>query len=440
MAEPTAALTIEDLVLRVAREAGMAYYGADGQEAAMVPIDAHDLDLCRKVVNDGIREFIKSAPPNGWRWMKRLLSVTMTSTEINGTVDSATTTTLVDATLADTYDSDDDLNGYYVYVTAGTGIGSHALITDYDATGTPGEITVAEWLTISGNSGGTTPAASDSFTVTPVETIEGEIHRYPLPENFYGTVDGKITYAANTNHSSIIYWVDEAFIRTRRTVTITTGYPRHAAIVQYEPRAAGAGPTRRFELQFEPKPSSDDTVVFPYTLGFDRVWLEAGDASGGSATTVVDSDLAAIYPDDYFNGWVVKIISGPGKNSTAVVSDYTGSTGTFTVADWLFSDGSANSVDPTSASIYVAQPLINQHPAGYRFDDAIESACLSEAEKIVDELAGRGFVSDWKDDALPDAKKIDARSAPRSVGTMNKSGRGRDYTRERLFNDITFND
>lgn len=441
MGEPTATLTIEDLIIRVAREAGIAYHGLGGQEKAMVPIDPHDLDLVRDIVNDGIRTFIKSAPRNGWRWMKRRLEVAVSSSRVTGTVDSATTTTLVDTSLAETFDIDDDLNDRWIYCTDGTGEGSYAQVTDYDATGTPGTVTVAEWLTIGGNSGGTTPAATDSYAITTIETIEGDIHRYPLPENFYGTVDGRITYVANTNHSPIIDWVDEAFIRERRSVTVITGYPLYAAIVPYEPRASGAGPSRRFEIQFDPQPSGDDTFVFPYSLAFDKIRFEAGSATGGSATTIVDDTLANLYPDDWFNGWVQRVISGTGKNSTAVVTGYTGSTGTFTVADWLFDDGTANSVDPDNTSIYTVQPLRNEHPAGFRFDDAIKSACMAEAETYIDELANRGFFRKWKDIDLPDAKSIDARSAPRSVGTMNKvtGGPRRPIRGGTTWNDVTFN-
>ena len=44
MAEPTGAKTIGDLVKEVAEFMGIAYHGAGGNEAAMVPIDEHDLE------------------------------------------------------------------------------------------------------------------------------------------------------------------------------------------------------------------------------------------------------------------------------------------------------------------------------------------------------------------------------------------------------------
>lgn len=440
MSEPTSALSIEDLILRVAREVGVAYYGSSGQDIAMVPIDVHDLDLCKRIVNDGIRMFIASAPPSGWRWMRRKLSVTMTSTRETGTADSTSSATLVDLTLADTYTSDDDLKDWWIYITSGTGDGSYAQITGYTAL--TGTITVSDWLDSRGNADGTDPVTDDTYAITPVETVDGDIHRYPLPENFGGSADGPITYAADTNHSTIIDWVDESFIRQRRSITTTTGYPRHAAIAPLEPYASGAGPTRRFELLLEPEPTSSDTIVFPYSLYFDTTRFEAGSASGGSTITLVDSSLANLYPDDYFKGWVIRIINGTGKNSNAIVTGYAGTTGTFTVADWLFIDGStsvAGAVDPDNTSIYVTQPVANLHPAGLRFDDIIESACLAKAEMKVDDLAGRGFVGNYRNVDLSEAMRIDAKVAPRSLGSMNKSGRGKRFEGGRIFEDRTFN-
>jgi hypothetical protein len=82
--------------------------------------------------------------------------------------------------------------------------------------------------------------------------------------------------------------------------------------------------------------------------------------------------------------------------------------------------------------------VVNYHPAGMRFDEHIKGACLSEAEKTVDDLAGRGFVQEWKQTHKPDAWQLDQRSAPRTLGTMNKSGDGRGPRRCRTWNDVTY--
>ena len=433
MSEPNSALSVEALVLRIAREIGVADYGTSGQGMAMIPVDPHDLDMCRRIVREGIRMFIASAPVKGWRWMRRIMSVTMTNTRVTGTVDSADATTLVDLTLADAYDTDDDLNDWYIYI---DGSGSYAQVTDYTAA--TGTITVDSWLDARGNIGGTTPVATDGFVLTPVETVGGDTHRYPLDENFGGSADGDITYAANTRHAGIIDWVDESFIRSRRATFVNTGYPLYAATKPLEPYASGAGPMRRFEILFNPNPTSDDTIQFPYSVYFDQIHLEAGTATGGSGTTLVNDDLANLYPDDYFNGWLIKIMDGTGKNSNAIVTDYEGTTGTFTVADWLFIGGTAGAVDPAADSTYVLQPVSNLHPAGMRFDQAIKSACLAQAEEEVDELAGRGFLAKFRQIDLKDAIKIDLRAAPRSLGTSNKSGRGRSTLHRRPQNNVTF--
>ncbi len=434
MSEPTSALSFEDLILRVAREAGISYHGSSGNERAMIPIDEHDLDLCKTIVNDGIRMFIADAPPKGWRWMRRIMSVTLTATRVTGTADANTDAThLVDLTLATTYTTTNDLKDWYAYILTGTGTGSYAKITAYNKT--TGSCTVADWLDAYGNPGGTDPVATDTFAITPVETVGGEIHRYPLAENFGGEVNGQIHYQENTNHSSIIEWCDEAYIRTRRVVTVITGYPVFAAYRPLEFYAGGTGPKRRWELILDRDPVAADTVEFPYTLYFDKLQLEAGDASSVNGTTgLLDTALDNLYPDDYFNGWTIKIISGTGKNSYALVDDYTGGTAQFDVLDWLSISGAAGGTDPAANSVYVVTPPGNLHPAGLRFDEAIKAACLAQAEIEIEDVSA-GFTQKYIKQALQKAYAIDTRSAPRKLGSMNLYER---YIRERTWLDVSY--
>jgi hypothetical protein len=433
MAEPTSALTFEDLILLVAREAGIAYYGASGNEPAMIPVDEHDLDLCVKIVNDAINMFISDAPPKGWRWMRRIMSVTLTATRITGTADSASATTIVDATLADDYDTDDDLNGYWCYILTGTGAGSYAQITDYDATVAPGTVTVADWLDEQGNPGGTDPGVGSTFAITPVETVGGDIARYPLEENFGGTVDGQIKYASDSAHSAQIEWCDESTIRALRAVAVQTGYPSLAAIRPIEPKSGGYGPTRRWELIVDPQPVAADILEFPYTLFFDKLRLVGGVSSGGGVTTLIDSTFAKYYPDDYFIGWKCYIFSGTAKNARAIVTDFTGNTFTITVANWLGIDDSADAgEDPTDStnSAYYLVPRANLHPAGYRFDEAIKSACLAQAEMQIEDVSA-GYAAKYQQKDLPNAWKIDIRSAPRKLYPKGN------IIQERTWTDIT---
>jgi len=340
-----------------------------------------------------------------------------------------------DATLETTYDTDDDLNGYYIYILTGTGQYSYAQITDYTASG--GVITVADWLDQYGNTGGTDPDADSTYAITQYETVGGDISRYPLAEDFGGEVSGKITYSKDSNHSALIDWVDEAQIRTVKQVTELSGYPRRAAYRPLEPAGSTLASTsikRRWELILDPKPSTTDTLEFPYPLYFDDLDLEAGVATGGNTTSL--SDTGRTEGDDYFNGWRIEIIAGTGKGSYAIVTDYTGSTGTFTVADWLTAAGAGGGTDPTTSSVYVVEPANNRHPAGYRFDEAILAACkykLAE-EDTEGTTQEKGFQQKYIEKALPMAYRIDMRGGPRKLGSMNK---GVDLIHERTWTDIT---
>ncbi len=423
MSEPTSALSFYDLILRVAREAGIAYYGSVGNEAAMIPVDVHDIDLCRQIVNDGIRMFIADAPPKGWRWMRRIMSVSLTATRITGTVDAIGTGTIADATLEELLDDDGDpvyvddyFEDWYVYVLTGTGAGSYAQVTDYEED--LGVITVADWLDAQGNPGGTDPAIGDTFAITPIETVGGNITRYPLAENFGGEVDGPIEYEADSTHGTNIEWCDESRIRARQSVDTHIGYPKLAAIRPLEYKSGGFGPKRRFELIVDPQPSAAEVVEFPYTLFFDKLRMVAGLATNGAAAAISNSALAKIYPDDLYDGWKISVISGTGKGATAIVTSYVGADGEFFVDDWLYSDDTAAAVNPASGSAYYAEPRANLHPAGFRFDQAILAACLAQAEIDIEDVAS-GFVQKYMKKALPNAHRIDIRSAPKKLGSMN---------------------
>ncbi len=76
MAESTLALTFEDLIIAVAEFLGLSPYG-DGTGIASIPAasNAHDLDLCKRRVNDGWRRFINSSP--SWNWMSPTFTLTM---------------------------------------------------------------------------------------------------------------------------------------------------------------------------------------------------------------------------------------------------------------------------------------------------------------------------------------------------------------------------
>ena len=75
MTNPTGGLRFDQIVIRVAEYLGVADYGSAGTGAAAVPADTHDLDLCKRLVNDGIRMFISDNPK--WYWMRKIYSLSV---------------------------------------------------------------------------------------------------------------------------------------------------------------------------------------------------------------------------------------------------------------------------------------------------------------------------------------------------------------------------
>ena len=410
MAEPTSVLSYYDLILRTAELAGVAYYGSDGAQRALIPIDdVNTFDKCKRIVNDGIRMFMAGAPPFGWRWKNRIQSVTFGSVETTGECDSAgSSTTLVDSDLEDTYDTDDEINGYYVYDTTQN---IYGIVTGYVAS--TGTITCsAGWLDYDDASSSLTPADEDEYAITDVKTVAGDKARYWLDQDF-GRVAGEITWAKDSSRGHNLTWSHEAEIRTRREVTVNTGYPRLAAVRRYRNQ-------RRWELIVDPSPVATDTILFPYELGFDELRMEGGIGNAGDNVSITDADLADLYPVSYFVGWKITLIDGTGRFSYATVTEYT-TAGKFTVADWLSRDGTAGGKDPGATTAYYVEPVYNKHPAGLLFDDAILSACKAQVEMQYEDVQG-GYVQKFYNKDLLDAQTADARTAPRKLGKLTRGG------------------
>lgn len=427
MSEPTGRLSLYDLLLKVAKAGGVAYYGSAGASKAMVPLDAHDLDKCLGVVNDGVRLFMSSAPLQGWRWQNRLAEITFATVQVEGTVDSGSVITLVDATLHTTYDADDDLVGYYCYDLTKE---IYAVITDYTtATGTViiGTGTANLWHTYDDKYTASVPVVGDHFHITNVKTVCGDKTRYFLPDDFNGDVSGRITYAQSTGHGHLIDWCDESTIRTNQEVTLTTGYPMYAAVRPSPVR-------RKWELVIDPSPTAGDTVVFPYRVGFNKFQTLTGTATGETdATELADTSLANLYPTDYFKGWTAEIIAGTGQNGYAEVQLYD-KAGSFGVTKWLAPDGSSTNTAPATSSIYYVHEGYT-HPAGMSYDQAILSACLCVAEQEFEDLQ-LGYVERFYKVDLPLAYQLDARSAPRKLGVMQPAtGVRRNIM---TWNDVTY--
>jgi len=427
MGIPTTALTLDQLTRKVAEKLAVAGYRSDG--TPYIPVDAFNLEKCVEKVNQGINLFIDGAPKEGWRWMRRMATVTF-APAVTGTATSADATSITDSDLAGTYD-DDYWNGYTLKITDGTGEDETATVTDY--TGATGVFTFSGGL-----SGGTTPDTTSEYRIChSTDVIDADPARYMLPTDFGGEVLGKIGYAAETNHSTLIQWTDESVIRQRRATTVQTGYPIYAAIRPYQPTSSVIASGRRWEIIFDPAPSAADVVEFPYLLYFDGVQLYGGTADSASATTVVDATLSTWFPkDDDLNGWYCEILNGTGRGSYAAVTDYTGASGTVTVADWLAPDGDAGGTDPGAACEFVLMPVRPYyHPAGFAYDGAIEAACLAACEIYGQDQMFDGHYSElYYKRKLPEAHLKNARMAPRRLGKMTDGPR---QARERMWNSIT---
>lgn len=248
MAEPTSSLTFENLIIEVARKIGVASYGAGGTGIAAKPTDAHDLDECKRHVNNGIRMFIADAPPSGWNWTKPVAEIALWPT-----VEELAGRTVSGGAFA----------GGITTVTASASV-FHASME-------------RKTLSISGVG----DFVIKTFTSATVVDVEGDASsalnalfsieangNYTLPDNFGGQYSGTISYAPSTNRGVTLGWSSDGEIRLwRENADIHTGQPWIAAV-----RVMDNGtPRRRWELMVYPTPDELLMIQFPYDLHFDSL-------------------------------------------------------------------------------------------------------------------------------------------------------------------------
>jgi len=253
MAEPTSVLTFRDLIIEVARKIGIAYYGDDGTEVAQVPNDAHDLDECRRHVNNAIRMFVNDGPnPNGWRWLRPVGSFTIWGTinaDSSKTVTSAGYDPLTEKTTL-VANVDSFYSTMEEHTIGVTGVDSFTISNVVDAK----TIKVRGDATAVGTAG-------ETWSITSTGN-------FTMPRDFSGQFVGTITYEADTNQGVSLDWADESTIRLwRENIEDETGDPFWAAIRPF----TTPGNRRRWELLVYPQPDEVMVVEFPYHLHFDRL-------------------------------------------------------------------------------------------------------------------------------------------------------------------------
>lgn len=285
--EQNSSLTFQDLILEVAFKLGLAYYGTDAAQEPEIPIDKHDLVLCKRIVNKAIRMFIHDAPPTGWSWLDRIAQVDVWP-QISSDPNIATGVTA-------SYSASTNRTRLNLFQPAGGTIAFYPSMEFRQIwlAGNPPPTTPGFAAPPQGNDD---PRTGTAFTVinwiSPLQIeVDGDATSvvgagqsysfassgdYTLPANFGGQYTGEITYVANTNRGMILHWTSEAQIRSRRqNYNIESGTPYEVAIRQMPQPSldilTSTPPRQRWELMTWRIASEYLHMIFPYTLHFDEL-------------------------------------------------------------------------------------------------------------------------------------------------------------------------
>jgi hypothetical protein len=227
---------------------GWAEYGDAGDEAAQIPVNVHDLDECKRIVNKAIRMFISQAPPAGWRWAQPVASLALWPTIAENVAVTVTGGAFSGGVTTITASADSFYPSMEEKTISIDGVGDFTIQT-YTS---PAVIVVT---------GDASTASADLWSIS-------SNGNYTLPRTFSGQYAGEITYAAGTDQGTSIAWSTDALIRQwRENVDSENGDPFLAAV-----RVMDTGtPRRRWELMAYPNPDEVITVEFPFDLHFDSL-------------------------------------------------------------------------------------------------------------------------------------------------------------------------
>lgn len=123
-------------------------------------------------------------------------------------------------------------------------------------------------------------------------------------------------------------------------------------IAYHDPNGSGGASSRLAKRMKSPStdvagaPEFDTVRVGNPTQASGYVWesIRQNTAQSGTGTTIV-LDAAASAVDDYYNGKYVRIVAGVGAGQTRLITDYTGTSKTCTVATW--------DTNPDSTSVFL---------------------------------------------------------------------------------------
>lgn len=233
--------TYDILRIRVAEYLGVSFKGTDGTEKPQLPQGEFDLDIVSRMVNDGYRRFITDF---NWEFMTPLDRITFVS-RTTGSITTAGTGTFTDTARTETTGT---FNGQNIKITREDG---SLFVTTVLTSTSSGVFTFADETLVF--------LTTDEYTISTA--VDGESHRYLMPDDYIGILVRDLTYELPQGSPLLtLAQVSEDKIRAFRAGgTTTTGDP---VMVAFRPITVDDRP--RWEAIFWPTPGTIRTVAFRY--------------------------------------------------------------------------------------------------------------------------------------------------------------------------------
>jgi hypothetical protein len=400
MTEPNAALTYGDLILAVAERLGVAFYGANGDQAAQIPDAAtmpYELDRCKRFVQDGIRMFMADAPPNGWRWQRPLAEIDLWQEKgIAMPPGSAGPNLVTSAHLAGTthvYATSSVFNpsdvGLVLAVRSAGLFTIAAYVSTTEVTLTPG----TDWSWQGGNTFVMTdPTGAPTMTIayngvgTNLSTITAD------PGTFYPSTEGKTLFVTDLTSGSAVTLLTYLSNATME-ITDTAG-----AIA-----TAWGASARTFNL------SSQGIYALPQNFGGEvagEITYQAGSNRGVPINWISELEIRRLREN-----WN----SVSGNPYYAAVRRNNDTQRRWDLVIYPNTGGTYRVEFPFIIYFDKISALTDMHVAGFQHDEAVKAAAMAQAELQGEDVMA-GSMQYYRTVALPNSYRVDGRSAARRLG------------------------
>ncbi len=238
----------------------------------------------------------------------------------------------------------------HIFTVGGSNMGADNASVWIRRIGSPGTLTCEIWSDSAGEPNAIVTSATDTVTTSTIADVISEWYTFDesaASDLTSSTAYHIVLYSASTDNKAN-HWEVGVDTSTTNSYSSADGSTWAASSFSLYYRVADADTGRRLRM-FELEGLAYAVDILD-SGGASTLYMngERGKATGGTSTTLVDTDdgMDGSWADDQWNGYYIRIIGGTGKGTSRRLISDTTAAGTITVS-------SAFDITPDNTSVYI---------------------------------------------------------------------------------------